>query len=614
MTLDLLEMFGDAFQDINVVLDSYVLNKGYYYLFKKDGTFEKLFVEKKEEDNSSLYEYLKIRDLYSNYISSDKAVFTNTDILHENKKCNMLKKICNNNPYTLFFKSQYVEELCNENEKKQAFPSWVFEKGIDKFFESLVELGAGNKKTEKEIMEIIQNDVLTQDEIMKQKSVIIQSFYTVLEDLKNVNMPKNGWVKIFLEFSVEEYEKASNKYLALKLFNKNDANIRIGNKIFGINNYNFNTNSKKPYLELKTTSFKIASRVDIDQIKVLRNLYLWLSNNGRYKTLIKLPKNYQFKGDLSELTEVENKNIYLLRVVDEKGTIKIQDFEQISNYTSKIRGFECNDYIGIPEKANFKSFHTDNIYALEWYINNTWITTYPKSERNYIRDSYYDYKNKIGESLLDNWKKRFLEQYSKIIFEMIHKENGDLFYKNLDKMAQEVLENTIISEMNTEQRRYLIKSKRAINLWIALDLYFNRKGESLKMKMNTIAQTVQKIVIDKASIKTDEEYYYLVGQVAYYLFSKSEASKISQDIAEPIIKSNNIKKLKRELEFLYDRYKHAIDLKNDRFNHVFSELMLKEPEMGVKDNKFMILAGLLSPNLFYQKKENDNDVGGKKNE
>ena len=44
MTYDLLKIFGKYFQDEKVVLDSYELADGYYYIIDENNNFEKLQV------------------------------------------------------------------------------------------------------------------------------------------------------------------------------------------------------------------------------------------------------------------------------------------------------------------------------------------------------------------------------------------------------------------------------------------------------------------------------------------------------------------------------------------------------------------------------------------
>lgn len=612
MIYDLLNKYGKYFKNLDVVLDNYHLKNGIYYKLNQDGTFEKLWVEKDTNQNTELYQYFKIRDLYSNYIDSNKAIPTQTEIMYQEKKCNMLKKICSNNPYTLFFKNKYLEDLCSKEANKEALPTWIFEKGIDKYYSSLVEMITMPKKEDEMIMEQLRGNYLLAEQIMEQKAPMLKAFYTVIEDLKAEEMPKEIWIRIFLDKTEEDYEKASNLYIMLNIFNNNHGNKTMEGEIFGINNYNFGANSKKPYLELKTTSYKIASRVDLETINVIKNLYLWLLQNGTTKTFVTLPQNYDFCTDNEKEDTIRNQNIFLLKAINDNGRVKVLDYDSISNYSTKIKDFYCENYLE-SKYSWMQPLYTDNIYRLEWIVNNIWITNNMKSERNVLRESYYKEKEKENKSKQVGWKKMFLEKYSAIFLNLFRKENAKPFQNKLQAIGCEVVENTLIDDMKNGGCYQISNAVNAMNLWIALDLYFMIKGGNLKMKIDDVKKRASDIVLKDQEIMADDEYYYLAGQVAYYLLSKSEAGKLTQDVTEPFVKSGNIKKLKKELEFLYNKYKHAIYLKDRKFNHVFSELMLKEPESNVKENKPMILAGMLSNNLFFQPNELK-EVGGNENE
>ena len=100
----------------------------------------------------------------------------------------------------------------------------------------------------------------------------------------------------------------------------------------------------------------------------------------------------------------------------------------------------------------------------------------------------------------------------------------------------------------------------------------------------------------------------------YYLLNQSKAEKLTQDVTEPFLKANTIKKLKDEIEFLYQKYNYNIYLKYPKFNNILSQILLQEPETKIKENKKIILAGLLADNLFYSKQENLNNGGNENGE
>ena len=601
MTYDLLKIFGKYFQDEKVVLDSYELADGYYYIIDENNNFEKLQVLNNESDNYELEKYIKVRDFYSKYINSNKALDTSYKEKIDGKEYSMLKKICSNNIYTLFFKNKYVEGLLNKEDNKDAVPVEVFKSGINKYYDSLLKLGSNSKE------EILLKEKYTENEVEIYKEKMLKAFDVIYDDLKEQDMQKENWIKIFLKKDIEEYKRVSEIYVKTKLFNTNENNIEINGKIYGSNNYNYGLNSKKPYLELKSTNYKVGSYVNDEDIQILNNLYIWLYNNGAGRTILKLPEDWKFNGIPKDEEDIKDKNTYIIKVVGNNGTARIDDYRYTSNYNTKIRKFICKDYLAQEPKIIFE---TENIYALNWYTNNIWFAENEKSSKNYIRDSYYDFDLKISKSILSNWKKEMLKQYNNLFLELFEQEQESNFINKLDEIAIRIIENMYIYNLK-QNKNYINNPRKAFNLWIAYKQYFNKKGEDEEMKINNLQEQCEKIVSEGRKIETDEQYYYLAGQVAYYLLSRSKADKLMQDVTEPFTRANTAKKLKDEIKFLYEKYKYDIYLNYPKFNNIMSQILLQEPEY--KNNKELILAGLLADNLFYGKQENLNN-GGNENE
>lgn len=181
MIFDLMNTFDKYFKDEKVVLDSYRLQNGIYVLFKKDGTNKILEVDKDTASTTSLYEYFKVRDFYSNYMDSNKALDTTYKEKIDGKEYSMLKKICSNNHYTLFFKNRFVEGMIKD--PKEAIPITIFQKGIDKYFESMIALGKNDKKTEI-ILDRIKDHIATDEEILENREILKQKFIETIDLLK----------------------------------------------------------------------------------------------------------------------------------------------------------------------------------------------------------------------------------------------------------------------------------------------------------------------------------------------------------------------------------------------------------------------------------------------
>ena len=602
MTYDLLNAFKNYFENDDIIVDSYELTDGYYYVIDENNNMEKMQVIKNESDNYDLGSYIKTRDFYSKYIASNKALDTSYSEEINGKKYTMLKKICSNNIYTLFFKNKSVIGICNKDATNDAVPVEVFKKGINKYYDSLLKLGSNKKE------QILAKETYTDEEIENNKQKMLAAFDLVYNDLKDGEMPKETWIKIFLKKDIEEYKRVAKLYIRLKLFNTNDNNIKVNEKIYGSNNYNYGLNSKKTYLELKSTPYKIGSFIDDENIEIMNKMYIWLYNNATGKNVLKLPNDWKFNGVPKDDSEIRDKNTYIVKVVGNNGSARIDDYRYTSKFNTKIRKFICKDYL---IKENPIIFETENIYTLNLYTNNIWFAENEKNSRNYIIDSYYDYDRKIAKSMLSNWKKEILKQYNNLFLELFEQEYESNFMLKINNIATIIVENMIIDNLK-QNKDYLNNPRKAFNLWIAYKQYFNTEGEDEAMKINNLHSQCEEIVKQNGNIQTDEQYYYLAGQAAYYLLSQSKATKLTQDVTEPFVKANTVKKLKNELKFLYDKYKYNLYMNLPKFNNVFSQLMLQEPEQKIKDEKEVLLAGLLAKNIFYTKQEKL-DIGGSEN-
>ena len=103
--------------------------------------------------------------------------------------------------------------------------------------------------------------------------------------------------------------------------------------------------------------------------------------------------------------------------------------------------------------------------------------------------------------------------------------------------------------------------------------------------------------------ENDDEFFFLSGQLAYYLLFQSEADKKTHGLVEPFLRSKTAQNLKKQLAFVYDSYKHAILFENKKFNNAMSAVQGYSTENDFRSNQDMFLAGLMTKNIFYIKKE-----------
>ncbi|MCD6433188.1 MAG: hypothetical protein J7L21_04030, partial [Sulfurimonas sp.] len=66
---------------------------------------------------------------------------------------------------------------------------------------------------------------------------------------------------------------------------------------------------------------------------------------------------------------------------------------------------------------------------------------------------------------------------------------------------------------------------------------------------------------------------------------------------------NNTQKLKKELQFSFFQYKHALFFSNKRFNSAMALIQAYGEKERMSDNMDDFLVGYLADNIFFEKKE-----------
>ena len=76
-------------------------------------------------------------------------------------------------------------------------------------------------------------------------------------------------------------KKEGLRYIALNVFNKNDYNQQVGNKIIGVPNANIVLGSKKPFLENKTRKITVPYLIEISEAIKQMYFFDYLSGQAR---------------------------------------------------------------------------------------------------------------------------------------------------------------------------------------------------------------------------------------------------------------------------------------------------------------------------------------------
>lgn len=523
-------------------------------------------------------------------------------LIEMNKPIDLKKTIHSNNYLSFSLKKESIRNKKLNNEI------------IDNFYDILKEpmTKYQSKMKSREIYKKLEGDIGKVDGALLERirSWIKDNIFKI-----DIGEKSKDYLKIFFRFedenkTIELYKKESDRYLIPNIYNKNDYNEIIDDKVFGFPSDNMGLNAKKPYLDNKTRKINIPYLIDSDEALLQKKFFDYLSGYAtrqQYNIYINTDKEKKITRDNikamknGELLEEDDfKGIYL-RI--QKGTsLEIIDCDIISTYKFDLKkAFDYKAYIDIDlelsqgKNVEFYSKYY-NKHDIQELLNEVYFSKFLKG--NYFNDA----KN---IKLNDDVKKRNLLMCRNSIFNWLYKGYFNDIEAVLNRSSLELIKNSVVNESN-------VLAIHQFNLRWSFIEYF--KGEekmadflnnikaNLKAKINYKEGKNQNL--DK--IENDMEYYFAVGQTAYYLLSLSKSSNKNQSLINPFLNAKNDYVVKDNLRKLYKKYNYAISI-NNKFKKLYSMVLGYKPKDKVDQD--MLLAGFLSNNLLYEKNENKEKEG-----
>ena len=559
MIYDILEVFKKEYEKSGdeLILGSYSLKDGLYVKINKNKTIkffesktvkkEKLFTNLDGIQNSEALDWFKKNDYYSSYINSNKSLFD--------------KKIHNINYLSYFFKvenSDYVKDK------------------IDEHFNILLNFGKFKDKKDKEVLETYQDRLKNKDrkKDILEKCEILKNCFDEIIEVANSKEIKN-YIKIFFEEDLETYKKESEIYLSLKIFNDSSYNQKIEDSIFGLSNSNMGLNSKKPFLENKTRKFSAPFLLKNEDALMLKKFFDWLKLQP-YNQDRTLDKEHFFIQKQSNNDEAE-----------------ITDFDYIPTKKDDVNKYFSSIYVKNyleledKDKKLISDYEIKELWQLEEKVDELFYNKQLKY--NYYKDSkdikVSDFLSKELQSIL------FITRYAMINY--FKKYDEEEFYQVVKKYST----NFVIEHL---RQNLEYKAKESLNLKISLLKY---KGENI-MNIKSIQEEMTKKleVSDYESLKS-EEFFYLCGQVASYLLSKKNQHEKMHDLVEPFLRANNAQKLKKEIEFAFFQYKHAIHFGAKKINNAIALIEAYKGEEKLSYFRDSFLIGYLSNAYIFKSTE-----------
>ncbi len=589
MLLELADMASKLESLENIVLDIYTLKDGIYYRFDDEGKFKDyLIVNKDTPTNSELYLWFKIRDYYSCILETNKYIVN--------------RQIHSDNMYTIFIKCQNLSDVIDN--KKYSYND-LYET-IDDYYDILDK--EEYDKYEKSLLEEAGIDEIDKGKLNHFKGIMPEAIKNSIENIKelsaekNIKLKKDDYVKVFIQSDKDEnidinnYIRESNRYIVRKIFNKNKYNKEVDDKIHGLSNENMGSGDKKPFLLLRSTKFKVPYRVTLDEAILNHTIMQWIGNakddDGNTISKFSLPWNYDFKTKPN--MDIEQGLCFETRI--KNGKPEIIESNVIPQSIKELKNtFKFNDYLDIDDKrvdTYRERAELENIINTEFFDNK-------------IQNAYYN----------SNYKPNGVSSYcAKAISVMgIPMKNYFQFgVENslnsiIDKITLGIIINSVNNDINSNNYKdYLTKLTFKLaykeNLRLNLLKYFKIGGkEDMGDILTDIIEKVKtKLKSDiYTPIESDEEYYFCVGQMTYYLCSLSEAKNKTQNMYNSILKAQNYEKINKIIIDMYIKYNHKVGINHKNFNKFMN--MIKGYVPNTKNNIDMVICGLTVNNLLYDK-------------
>lgn len=580
MIYDLLDTYRQNGQGDSMVLDNYIPKEGLYFRLYNDGRdVDELLINKDTPATGEFYKWFKTVDFYSRLVDMNKPV-------------DPKKKIHSNNMYSVFFKKyggKYDSFISKEEEL-----SPKFKENVIRYFDAL----ENPKKENEKLLSAYEIPDIDVEILHRNRDYILSIADWIADRVLSYDIKSDIYIKLFFDVDVSEYRRESMRYLIPKIFNNNKHNIEADGVVYGLSNNNMGLNEKKPYLEHKTTNYKVPFRISIDNALESKNLFEWLKNqndNGKsvLSGYIDIAAEDQFTLSKDIKDEMNSHYVHL-----EKGMeTKIDDYDFLPGITDKIQPFRLENYLRLEE------FNTEIITSRgkletkvdEWFYN-----------KNLVKNYYIDKVPKVKPEFTARQVDLFVISKDAML-NFFRKCDSTSLCQCIDRISLETIKELLI--INTYVFIEKSNAAKAMNLRLSMLKYFKIGGkENMGDMIKPLSEILKGKVIDGQLSENqvcddDMEFYFAAGQLTRYLISLSEAQKMNYSILDPILNAKNAEKIKMEILGLIKRYSHAIDEKSGRVNSLISMVMGYVPEVPSVVIYDAFIAGFASKNIIYYKED-----------
>jgi len=550
-----------------LILDSYIPADGVYIVVGQSGEIRSCAIKLNKKsrileqtpNDNDLLRKIRFYDYHSRLVSMDKPQDP--------------KKVIHSNNYLAF----WVKQESLENGK-------LDEAAIDRYFDVLRNPREKYKKPQdRKMYDYIAEQIgdIDQERLEKNRTWIKENVFR-LEEL-NILLSGKNYLKIFFEGDEELYIKEEQRYVMTKIFNKNDYNLELEEKILGLPNDNLGLNSKKPYMENKTRRVPVSYLITPEEAVLQRKFFDYLMNKANagetdlYFDTTKKRITAQKKGEMfsSDFTG------YFLQV--QKGKeVEIHHQDTIVDYKYHlIKPFRYQNVLGLEDKEErYKEYR--NKTELQSVINEVLFSSW-------LVGNYFTEEEKLS---VDGELKRNLVWSREAIFAWLYK-GLDV---NMDRVLHKVCMNMI---KNSVRNGFTMKMGQQFNLMCSLEEYF-KGGCGMAEKYADIQSKLRNKINQSGDceIETDEEYFYAVGQLVFYFISLSKAKEKMHSLANPFLIATDNTVIRKKLKQYFMKYNYQLKFNGYKFNRMYR--MVDAYVLKNKVQQEYLFGGYIGNNLIYE--------------
>lgn len=575
MLKDCLEVFAEELKRTEektgdgdrLILDSYIPADGVYIVVSQSGEIRSCAIKLNKKsrileqtpNDNDLLRKIRFYDYHSRLVSMDKPQDP--------------KKVIHSNNYLAF----WVKQESLENGK-------LDEAAIDRYFDVLRNPREKYKKPQdRKMYDYIAEQIgdIDQERLEKNRTWIKENVFR-LEEL-NILLSGKNYLKIFFEGDEELYIKEEQRYVMTKIFNKNDYNFELEEKILGLPNDNLGLNSKKPYMENKTRRVPVSYLITPEEAVLQRKFFDYLMNKANagetdlYFDTTKKKITAQKKGEMYS----SDFNGYFLQV--QKGKeVEIHHQDTIVDYKYHlIKPFRYQNILGLEDKEErYKEYR--NKKELQSVINEVLFSSW-------LIGNYFTAEDELS---MDGELKRNLVWSREAIFAWLYK-GLDM---NMDRVLHKVCMNMI---KNSVRNGFTMKMGQQFNLMCSLEEYF-KGGCGMAEKYADIQSKLRNKINQSGDceIETDEEYFYAVGQLVFYFISLSKAKEKMHSLANPFLIATDNTVIRKKLKQYFMKYNYQLKFNGYKFNRMYR--MVDAYVLKNKVQQEYLFGGYIGNNLIYE--------------